>query len=63
MDRNKTGYDRENFKEDCRKMISKVLSACEAELLIPNENEKILPHAAMAVRESLLIFIGLISSK
>lgn len=63
MDRNTIGHDHEKFEDDCRKMISKVLLVCEAELSRCNEHEKTLSRAAMAVRESLLTFLSLICPK
>lgn len=53
----------EEFEAACRKIISTVLFVCEAELAKSNNHEKALPHAAMAVRESLLAFLALTSQK
>lgn len=55
--------EHEEFEAACQKIISTVLQVCEAELAKLNANEKALPHAAMAVRESLLTFLALTSQK
>lgn len=56
-------YDYEEFEAACRKIISTALLICEEELIKLNDNDEALPHAAMAVRESLMIFLALTSHK
>ncbi len=53
----------EELEKICREVISKVLLTCESELLKSNDEIKALPSAAMAVRESILTFLALISRK
>ena len=53
----------EEFEAACREIISTVLLVCETELAKRNDNDKALPHAAMAVRESLMAFLALTNSK
>jgi len=54
-------HDYEKFEADCLKIISAVLSVCEAELAKRNDNDnsKAIPYAALAVQESLLVFLAL----
>ena len=56
-------HDYEKFEADCLKIISAVLLVCEAELAKRNDNDKALPYAAMAVRESLMAFLALTNNK
>jgi len=53
----------EEFEAACRLIISTVLLVCEAKLAISSDNEKALPHAAMAVRDSILAFLALTNQK
>ena len=52
-------HDYEKFEADCLKIISAVLPVCEAELAKRNDNSKAIPYAALAVQESLLVFLAL----
>ena len=56
-------HDYEELEAACRKMISAVLLICEAELAKRNDDDKALPHAAMAIRESIMTFLALIREK
>lgn len=61
MDRDK--IELEELEKACREIISKVLLTCKAELLKDNDEVNGLPSAAMAVRESILTFLALVSPK
>lgn len=57
----KDEVDFAELEKICTEMIKTVLLACEAELAKHNDDVKGLPSAAMAVRESILTFLALIS--
>lgn len=59
MDREK--IELEKLEQVCHEVISMVLLTCESELIKHNGEIKGLPFAAMAVRESILTFLALIS--
>ena len=61
MDRDKLEFA--ELERACAKMIRIVLLACEAKLAEHNDDVKGLPSAAMAVKESDLTFLALISHK
>ena len=61
MDRDKV--ELEELEKVCREVVSKILLTCESELIKNNGEIKALPSAAMAVRESILTFLALISRK
>ena len=56
-------YDYEEFETACLRIISTVFLVCDAELAKLNDNEEVLPHVAMAVRESLMAFLALTNHK
>lgn len=55
--------DKIELEKICLEVISRVLLTCESELLKHNDEIKALPFAAMAVRESILTFLALVTSK
>jgi hypothetical protein len=61
MDKDKNEF--EAFEATCHEVISAVLSLCEKELARRNYEEKALPYAALAVRESILAFLALAERK
>lgn len=56
-------FEFEELEKMCTEMISTILLVCEAELAKHNNDVKGLSSAAMAVRESVLTFLALISRK
>jgi hypothetical protein len=63
MEYHHSEQDYEKFEIECRKIISTVLIICETELVKRSDNDNVLPHAAIAVRESLLTFLALTKNK
>lgn len=59
MDRDE--IELEKLEQICREVISGVLLTCESKLIKHGGEIKGLPSAAMAVRESILTFLALIS--
>lgn len=60
---NRNTIEFEELEKVCRKVVNIVLLTCEAELFKHNDEVKGLPSAAMAVRESILTFLSLVSQK
>jgi|LQAB01.1.fsa_nt_gi hypothetical protein len=63
MNENRTEINFEDLENVCREVVSTVLLVCEAELSKHSDDVKRLPSAAMAVRESILTFLALVSHK
>lgn len=61
MDRDNIEF--EELEKACREIISRVLLTCESELLKHDDDIKALQSAAMALRESILTFLALVSHK
>lgn len=61
MDKDSTAL--KELEQICHEVISRVLSTCESELSRHNDEITALPSAAMAVRESILTFLALVTSK
>lgn len=59
----KDSIDLKELELVCRETISRILLVCESELIKHNDEIKALPSAAMAVRESILTFLALVTSK
>ena len=62
MDKDKK-LNSENFEKACNEMISTVLSVCEKELIGGKHKDKALPLAALAVQDSILTFLALVTRK
>lgn len=63
MNKDKHEYGLDDLENVSKELISIVLYVCEEELARHNDDVKGLPSAAMAVRESVLTFLALISHK